>query len=186
MKAIPHHFITYLESLREDRGALAALRRGLGQPPGDVPDMFRYVVPRLPSNIYSGSWREKTYYLIASLFSLHPVSISSGNIGNHFAKIRDDEKKKHPKSDQDEKHDSALERRFTTLLTANPDDLHIYLRQAISFLKSKDETPVNWHQLMWDVLALGNPDKTSTVQKRWAEGFWRSPRKDEQKEESEN
>ena len=27
-------FVTYLESLREDRGALAALRRGLGQPPG--------------------------------------------------------------------------------------------------------------------------------------------------------
>lgn len=34
-----HPYIIYLESLREDRAALAALRRGLGQPPGTVPDM---------------------------------------------------------------------------------------------------------------------------------------------------
>lgn len=170
-----HDFVTYLESLRDNRGALAALRRGLGQPSGDVSDMFRYVIPKMKAK--SGTWTEKTHYLIASLFALHPVSTSRGNIGNHFACHLD---YKNPENN------TALERRFTTLLTASPDDLHIYLRQAISFLKSKDETPVNWHQLMWDVLALGNPDKTSTVQKRWAEGFWRSPRKDEQKEESEN
>ena len=41
-----HGFVTYLQSLAEkdDRGALAALRRGLGQSPGSVPDTFRYVV----------------------------------------------------------------------------------------------------------------------------------------------
>ena len=164
-----HSFITYLETLREDRSALAALRRGLGQPPGSVPDMYPYVVPRLPANVRSGSWREKAYYLIASLFALHPMSTSEGNLGSHFARLRD------PK---DENND-ALERRFTAILTADPADMHIYLRQAVGFLKSHDETPVNWHQLMWDTLALGNSEKAPNVRKRWAEGFWRV-RKDEQ------
>jgi CRISPR system Cascade subunit CasB len=170
-----HDFVTYLGSLRENRGALAALRRGLGHPPGDVPDMFRYIVPKMKAK--SGTWTEKTHYLIASLFALHPVSISSGNIGNHFARHLDH---------QNPENNTALERRFTILLTARPDDLHIYLRQAISFLKSKDETPVNWHRLMWDILALGNPEKVSKVQKRWAEGFWRPPQKDEILAELEN
>jgi CRISPR system Cascade subunit CasB len=156
-------FVAYLVTLSEDRGALAALRRGLGQPPGTVPDMFRYVVPRLPQKVYPGSWAEKSHYLIASLFGLHPVCTSRGNLGVHFAKLRDPDPKKN----------DALERRFAAILTAHPEDLHIYLRQAISFLKSNDENPVNWHALMWDVLVLDNPDRATQVQKRWAEGFWR-------------
>jgi CRISPR system Cascade subunit CasB len=185
MKTNLHNFITSLEKLAEDkdRGALATLRRGLGQPPGTVSDMFRYVVPRLPENAYPGSWAERTHYLIASLFALHPESIVSGNLGDHFAEISRREKKKNPTGDdKEENKDTAIERRFTAILTAHPEDLHIYLRQAISFLKSKEEGAkgkVNWHQLMWDVLQLGNPDQAPLVQKRWATAFWRFQRTDE-------
>lgn len=157
-----HNFIQYLETLADDKGALAALRRGLGQPPGTVTDLFRYIIPRLPENVYPGSWSEKTYYLIASLFALHPVNTPTGNMGTHFATLRDPDPEKN----------DALERRFTSLLNANPEDFHIFLRQAISFLKSKDETPINWHALMWDTLALGNPDRAPLIQKQWAQGFW--------------
>jgi CRISPR system Cascade subunit CasB len=165
-----HGFITYLKAFAEDRGALAALRRGLGQPPGTVPDMFRYVVPVLPKDAFPGSWTERSYYLLAALYASHPdvdashpTAAAEGNLGNHFAVHLD---MKNP-----ERND-AIERRFIALLTAHPDDLHIYLRQAISFLRSK-ETPVNWHQLMWDVLQLGYPDSATTVRKRWADAFWR-------------
>jgi len=150
--------------LAEDRGALAALRRGLGQPPGAVPDMFRYVVPRLPQDAYPGSWTERCYYLVAALYASHPVAAAEGNLGQHFAIHLDL---------QNPERNDAIERRFIALLTAHPDDLHIYLRQAISFLRSKDETPVNWHQLMWDVLQLGYPDRATAVRKRWADAFWR-------------
>lgn len=164
MKPSQHAFVTYLVTLAEDRGALAALRRGLGQPPGSVPEMFRYVVPRLPQDAYPGSWTERTYYLIASLYALHPESRAEGNLGDHFAANLD------PNPD----HNTAIERRFVALLTAHPDDLHVYLRQAISFLRSKEENGrVNWHQLMWDVLQLGQPDTAAFVQKRWANAFWR-------------
>lgn len=166
MNQYEHPFVTYLESLAEDgdRGALAALRRGLGQPPGTIPDMFPYVVRRLPDSARPGSWEERCYYLIASLFAYHPAIASDGNLGSHFA---------HTLDRQNPDRNEATERRFAILLTAHPDDLHFHLRQAVSFLRSKDETPINWHQLMWDLRDWGYADRRTTVQKRWAAQFWR-------------
>ena len=160
-----HPFITYLEGLRDDRGALAALRRGLGQPPGTVADMYRYVVPWLPDD------SEAAYYLIAALFAYHPDAGGTGNMGRHFARTRD------PQGDN-----TAIERRFTALLAAHPDDLDFYLRQAVSFLKSK-EVPVYWHQLLSDVLAWDHPDRY--VQQQWARAFWGRPAKETQTTEEE-
>ena len=152
----PHPFVIYLESLREDRGALAALRRGLGQPPGTVADMYRYIVPWLP--VQPNRQRETAYYTLAALFAYHPTPGGTGNMGDHFARARD------PKGD-----DTAIERRFTALLAAHSDDLDFYLRQAISFLRSR-EVPVNWHQLLADALSWGHPDRY--IQRRWARAFW--------------
>src|ERR1035437_1147702 len=65
------NFAGYLARLaeRDDRGALAALRRGLGKEPGEAPEMFPYVVPWLPRQ--ASIWAEQAYYLVASLFGLH-------------------------------------------------------------------------------------------------------------------
>lgn len=155
-----HPFVEYLESLREreDRGALAALRRGLGHQPGTVPAMYPYVVRWLPEE--TSRWKETVYYLTAAFFAYHPKEGGKGNLGDHFADARD------PQGDN-----TAIERRFTALLAAHPDDLDAYLRQAISFLKSKD-VPVNWHQLFYDVRSWGYPDSREYVQKNWARAFW--------------
>ena len=152
----PHPFIAYLESLGENRAALAALRRGLGQPPGSVPDMYPYVIRFLPEG--AAPWVEETCYLLASLYAIYPQSAASGNMGSHYAQARNIVG-----------DDAAIERRFTALLSAHPDDLHFYLRQAISFLRSK-EAPVNWQQLYRDLLAWDHPSRY--VQKRWADAFW--------------
>lgn len=160
----PQPFISHLESLREDRGALACLRRGLGKPPGHTPEMFPLIIPYLPSEIEP--WRETAYYLIASLFALHPESTNVGNLGDHFARARP------PAS---EKTVDAVERRFVALLSAHPEDLPFYLRQAVSFLRSK-EVKINWHQLWKDTLAWGHPERY--VQRRWATAFWGSSRQE--------
>ena len=68
-------------------------------------------------------------------------------------------------------NDEALERRFTALLSAHPDDLPKYLRQAISFLKSK-EISINWEQLFSDLQAWGHAERRTNVQKSWARAFW--------------
>ena len=164
-----HPFISYLESLAEDRGTLAALRRGLGQPPGAVPGMYRYVVPWLAEE--APAWREEAYFTIAALYAYHPLAGGTGNMGQHYARARN------PQGD-----DTALERRFTALLSAHQDDLAFYLRQAISFLRSKD-IPVDWHQLLADYLAWGHLSRY--VQRNWARAFWGRPAREEQNTEEE-
>ncbi len=151
-----HPYVGFLEGLREDRAALAALRRGLGQPAGTVASMFRYVVPWLPAD--AKSWQERRYYLIASLFAYHPQAGGMGNMGDHFARTRT------PQGD-----DTATERRFTALLDAHPEDLDVYLRQAVSLLRSK-EVAVNWRQLFDDLRRWGYESRP--VQNAWARAFW--------------
>jgi CRISPR system Cascade subunit CasB len=157
-------FIQYLEGLHEDRGALAALRRGLGGPPGGAPEMYRYVVPWLPKKV--SREQEAAYYMVASLFAYHPISASEGNLGAHLRKTF-----------FSEGDNASTERRFTALLAARYDDLTVYLRQTISFLKSKN-VAVNWQQLFYDLKYWNHPE--GFVQKRWAKSFWGRPSKENQ------
>jgi CRISPR type I-E-associated protein CasB/Cse2 len=120
--------------------------------------MYRYVIPWLPQN--PSPRKEGAYYLVAALFAYHPKYTLHGNMGAHLAQTRGPEG-----------GDEALERRFTALLAAHPEDLPVYLRQAVSYLKSKDEIPVNWSQLLRDLQSWAHPDRF--VQKRWAGEFWR-------------
>lgn len=152
-----HPLVAYLLEHRDDRAILAALRRGLGMQPGEAPDMLPYVVPFVN---YSG-WRETVAYLIASLFGLHPSHTPNGNMGAHVRQLAPS------KSEANE----AVERRFTALLRADAADLEYSLRQMISLLKAND-IPVNWHQLMSDVLQWNKPESRRRVVRRWASSFW--------------
>lgn len=161
MQEEQYPFINYLETLqaREDRGALAALRRGLGQPPGSVYQMFPYVVPWLPND---GPRRlEDAYFLVASLFAYHPAPNGAGNMGEHFARTRE------PDGD-----DTAIERRFTALLASHREELPTHLRQAVGFLRTREQ-PVNWHLLFRHVQHWDHP--SSYVQREWARSFWGRP-----------
>ncbi len=151
-------FVDSLLQLSENgnRGALAALRRGLGAQPGEAPEMFPFVVPYLPNQ--HNRDLESAYYLVASLFALHIKNTSEGNMGDHMAACI--------QSDGDR---AAIERRFVALLKSHPDDLPEMLRQSVSYLKSK-EKPVNYRQLLRDLLAWGAPERY--IQRRWAAGFW--------------
>lgn len=165
-------FINYLLKLRdnpdegEGRAALATLRRGLTQPPGDDKGMYRYVVPFLKTN--PAPWHDQTCFLIAALFAWHPGTKEQGeiqgNMGAHFASAI-----------QSEDDRSSVDRRFTALLSAHPDDLADYLRQAVGFLRSK-EIPVNWHHLFSDVLNWNH--ESGYVQKEWARRFWQKSNKE--------
>jgi len=155
----PNPFIRHLLGLNpeRDRQELAILRRGLGAPPGQDVRMYPYVVRYLPENV-RGTEEERFYYLIAALFAYHPSNTSEGNFGNHMAQaalLSVDA--------------TAVERRFTILLNAHIEDLPDYLRQAVSFLKSK-EVPINWARLFKDVSSWDHPEKF--VQRHWANAFW--------------
>ncbi len=145
-------FISYLESKAEDRAALAALRRGLGQEPGEAPGMFPYVVR------FVQDWNEADVYMVASLFALHPSSTKFGNMGDHLRSLV-----------RELGDDASTERRFVQLLRMRRGALEPRLRQHISILKSKD-IAVNWHQLFGDLRNWGHPNRF--VQRNWARAFW--------------
>ena len=180
MEEKPLPFIEYLEYLRDQpdqssaRAALATLRRGLTQPPGEDKGMYRYVVPYLPTN--SSAWRDQVYFLIAALFAWHPGTKEqgeiAGNMGLHFANAV-----------QSEDDRTSVERRFTALLSAHSDDLADYLRQAVSFLRSR-EIPINWHRLFSDVLNWNH--ESGYVQKDWARRFWQRATKEAETQPSNN
>jgi CRISPR system Cascade subunit CasB len=156
-------FISALEHLvtNDDRAALAALRRGLGQRPGETMELYPYVAPYVQTLQYTSD--ENPYYIIASLVGLYPTpSWQRGegkqltNLGVSLSLLKDDS------SDN-------LEKRFVALLNAHADDLPEHLRHVISLLKSKDK-PVNWLRLLRDLKQWDREDRR--VQRLWAKGFW--------------
>ena len=156
-------FVEFLEGLEErrGRGALAALRGGLDQRPGAAPEMHAYVARWAGGE--RSRWREDVHYLVASLFAYHPSNWrrqSHGgytNLGASFARLAVGDAQ------------SSVERRFTTLLNARREDLHIHLRHAVSLLRASDQ-PVDWAQLLDDLKSWGHEDRW--VQRNWARAFW--------------
>lgn len=153
-------FIEYLEELekRQDRGALAALRRGLQYEPGTCMDMYPFVIPWLKN--VKGKWEKDMHYLIASLFAYHPSITHTGDIGDAFRKIS-----------LNRGETKSLEQRFVNLLRSNPEDLPFHIRQAISIAKSEN-IPINWHELFFDLKRWPYESDFPPYEK-WAQSFWK-------------
>lgn len=153
-----NRFIGYLKGLekRQDRAALAHLRRGLGKPPKTAMEMFPYLGQFLSHETKANY--ENTVFIVAALFAYYPdAKHTSGNLGASLRELSD-------------KNDSkSIEKRFVALLNAEAEDLPYYLRQIIGLLKSND-IGVNWERLFKDVQNW-NSDRRFVHQK-WAEQFW--------------
>jgi len=158
-------FAEYLESLyeRDDRAALASLRRGLGRAPGEAGEMHRYVVPRVQGlNV----WQEDAYYTVAALFALYPgrswratgeAAKRETNLGASLGVLAQES--------------PSVERRFIALLNARAEELPHHLRNIISLLKSsKKEIRVDWAQLIEDINRWNRDDRR--VQRKWSRAFW--------------
>lgn len=163
-----HRFTEQLARWHADeqngRGVLAALRRGLGKPPGTAPEMFQYVVRFAPSERRRADW----YYVVAALFALHPLPGGNRDLGGCLAQLATRERER-----QGRDAVSSVDRRFTALLNSHTDDLPDHLRRAVGLLKSA-EIPVDWGQMLDDVQLWSAPSRW--VQRRWAESYWNPPR----------
>lgn len=147
-------FVKSLEKLYQDgdRSALAKLRRGLGKQ-GGTSEMYRYVVPYFdPEKQYD----PERFFMIASLFALHPDSAARGtSMGKTLRAMKE--------------KSASVEKRFERLLSVDIDDLGGHLRQVVSLAKSKG-VRVDFHQLFYDVKNWNHPERY--VQLRWARDFW--------------
>ncbi len=150
---------------RDDRAALAALRRGLGKPPGTAPEMYPFVVPLLPDTL--SPRLERACYLVASLFALHPVSWEPEPTGDRFTNIGASFGLLARRSS----NSAGVERRLLHLLLAHEEELPDHLRHAVGLFKAHD-VPVDWRQLLRDLPRWDREDRA--VQRRWARAYYES------------
>jgi len=150
---------------REDRGALAALRRGLGKDPGEAPEMFPIVEPHIAEEASDN--RRRAAYVVASLFALHPVHTditewARRGFGSALraARFRDN-------GDSD----PGIEGRFEALLDCDREELPTHLRSLVTLLRARSpEAAIDFRQLLFDIEAWDDEDRR--VQRNWATGFW--------------
>lgn len=149
-----------------DRGAMAALRRGLGAADDYSAERGRVVAPFVPPNARDAD--EAAMYMVASLFSLHPHhAVASDSprprgLGATLARIRFRE-------DGDE--DKGVERRFVLALDSDAAHLSERLRHLFNLLEARlPGAPIDYYVLFQDVLDWHAADHR--VQRRWARGFY--------------
>ncbi|MBN9493862.1 type I-E CRISPR-associated protein Cse2/CasB, partial [bacterium] len=137
---------------REDRAALAALRRSLGKEPGYSADVARIVQPALKDDAPPAE--AEAYYLVASLFGLLPRHCDTPRDPSppwaqqglgwslRRARLRDDGEA-----------DPGVERRFVALLDSRPDALGEHLRHLIKLTMSRDDCfALDYRKLLRDIL----------------------------------
>lgn len=152
--------IGYLKDLavRQDRAALAHLRRGLGRRPGESMEMYPYVGRFITEK--TNTAHDRAVFLTAALFA--DYSDARPNIGDLGSSVKELTKKTESES---------IERRFVALLDADAEYLPYYLRQMIGLLRAND-IPVNWNELFKDIRSWASESRY--VQKKWARSFWGS------------
>jgi len=163
-----HPLVEFLEKLRDrdDRAAMAKLRRGLGKRMG-TPDMYPYVVHFLPHS----QWMQEHCFLVASLFALHPDSAPSGrNMGAVFRAI------------QRIDGTDSIEKRFIRILESDRDDMGNHLKHAVTLAKSKGVT-VDYHRLISDLTQWNHEDRF--VQLAWAKEYWKEKQETNETQEQE-
>jgi CRISPR system Cascade subunit CasB len=152
-------FIDWLEDLNQkDTKVRAVLRRGLSFAPGEYVPAFPYVEPFLKSEVTR--WQRQVYHLVAGLWAAHwregrsspPLTIGRACAAHQAAS-----------------GSTNTERRFITLLDADPDQLPHRLRQMIALLK---EQSLDFDALLNDLLYWNNDQKRT--QHAWARDFYQN------------
>jgi CRISPR system Cascade subunit CasB len=171
---------------QQDRGALAALRSGVGKRPGEAGRMFPYVAPFLPAAAASGPVVEAAF-LTAALFAAHPLHGPIGSLGASLWRAT-----KQPGNPGGKHEKEGVERRLAAALDAHADDLPHHLEGLITLCESAG-APVDWHQFQrdvagllseWTVRADSRRLVRDMIRIRWARDFWRGPGHDANASES--
>ena len=168
-KSFIRDLMTLVKPKHEDRATLAALRRGLGKPPGMAGEMHAFVIPRLPElPAHPGwIWEEKCYFIVASLFAWHPENIAAGRSWERSFGASARALKSALKIGPNEPDRIAT--RLVALLNANSEDLPEYLRSMVGLFRAHS-IAIDWEQLLRDLRWWDDPERA--VQTKWAKAYW--------------
>jgi CRISPR system Cascade subunit CasB len=135
--------MAYLRRLKNDRGAMAALRCAL------IPGKLSRAWPLLEQVGGIGNTRIET---IAGLFAYHPEETLTGNLGKTCRRLR--------------VTTEWFDARFCRLLVCDRDQICERLRPVILAAKAKG-IPINYAELFSDLHCW-----SSIVKARWARDYW--------------
>jgi CRISPR system Cascade subunit CasB len=152
------------ERASADTAVVAALRRSAAYEPGLYPPAFPYVEPFSHGR---GEWQRQATYLAAACWAKSRRQRDGSQQGNGqllavgLRKLSQDPANAHASKN--------IEKRFTTLLDADADELFWRLRQITAVLDAAS-IPIDWPALLADLWYWNHPDRF--VQVRWARQFW--------------
>ena len=152
-------FVGYLKGLadRDDRAALAILRRGASPSSKYRIATYRYVLHWVGSD--DTPWSEECLYLVAALFARYPEAEPiPSNFGESVRLLRATTES------------GSVERRFEALLASDTHAVPTHLRSMVGLLRA-NTIPINWLELLRDLQRWKHPSRF--VERRWARQFWR-------------
>lgn len=157
-------FLLYLQSLKkQNRGALAQLRRSLAFDPGTYSPAYPYVERFVSKDSHELDARRLALYVVAGLFARHP-GVGTKNFAAAFGELFC------------KRNSDSIEKRFIALLAADAENIHAYLRQAISLLAAGDIS-LDYAALLDDLTLWmspwGDTDRLDRLRQRWARDFYR-------------
>ena len=151
-------FVGALRRTRNDRGKLAALRRGLSENPRMHVDAWPVVAG------LGGDIAQRSYVVLAALFASHPEESGARNLGETCRDVSLVDGREMPESS---------ERRFRRLLACGG-EVEEVIRQLPTWIRlaAGKGIGVNYESLLCDL--LGWEWAADEIRVRWARSFWKS------------
>lgn len=156
-------FVGHLRQLHEhDKGAMAILRRSLSFDPGAYPSAYPFVERFVGADRHATDPMRRALYGVAGLFAQQPHHVEGRSLAFAFGVLM-----RHRDS-------ASIEQRFVALLSADAENLHQYLRQAVSLLAADDQG-FDFAQLLRDLTRWLHPhaqEARDQLRQRWARDFY--------------
>ena len=171
----------------------AKLRRGIGKPPGALPEIWGITLANIPDEWHShsgnASFEENAIHATLTLYALH----RQGKEQSMNAQEKTEESPRESIGSAtaqlvqpDESNLGAIKRRFDAMATA-PEitELVYHARGIIQLLKAND-IPLNYPRFAEDLFWFQCPGQADRVRLRWGEGFYRVLTRNNKNKEREN
>lgn len=146
------------------RAACAKLRRAVGRPLGECPDVWEIILPNAPE----GKNSDNVIHTVVTLYALHSqgknesMSDNATGFGAAIAKL----------IDPSGSNESAVRRRFNAVATSSEfTELAHHARGLIQLLKASG-VKMDYPRFASDLYYFQFPDNANTVRLKWGKQFY--------------
>lgn len=150
------------------RASLAALRRGVGKEPGDIPEIWALTQIEVPD--WAPDAPTKDELAVHTAMTLYALHQQSRNSPMHRAGVGLGRAARALTGTNEE--NSSARDRFNSLVTATTaNELRHHLRTFVSLLRA-NEIPLDYAMLTDDIAQFISPGGASKVRLRWARQYY--------------